>query len=45
LTDELERGALVNATGARTLRAVTHLDVRRAQCEGAADVLAALLAH
>lgn len=38
-----ERGVLVNAMGARTLRAVTHLDVSRAQCEAAAlaDVEAA----
>ena len=40
-----ERGVLVNAFGPRTIRAVTHLDVTRAQCEHAADVLAALLAH
>ncbi|HET7527278.1 MAG TPA: GntG family PLP-dependent aldolase [Burkholderiaceae bacterium] len=38
-----ERGVLVNAMGARTVRAVTHLDVSRAQCERAADVLVALL--
>ena len=37
-------GVLVNAFGPRTVRAVTHLDVTRAQCERAADVLAALLA-
>jgi hypothetical protein len=30
--------------GARTLRAVTHLDVDRAQCERAAQVLVDLLA-
>ena len=36
-------GVLVNAFGPRTIRAVTHLDVTRAQCEHAADVLAALL--
>jgi threonine aldolase len=39
-----ERGVLVNAFGPRTLRAVTHLDVNRVQCESAADVLVALLA-
>ncbi len=39
-----ERGVLVNAFGARTVRAVTHLDVDRAQCARAADVLVALLA-
>ncbi len=37
-------GVLVNAFGPRTVRAVTHLDVTRAQCERAADVLATLLA-
>ena len=37
-------GVLVNAFGPRTVRAVTHLDVTRAQCERAADLLAALLA-
>ncbi len=36
-------GVLVNAFGPRTVRAVTHLDVTRAQCERAADVLVALL--
>ena len=39
-----ERGVLVNAFGARTVRAVTHLDVTRAQCVAAADVLVGLLA-
>jgi threonine aldolase len=39
-----ERGVLVNAFGSRTVRAVTHLDVSRAQCERAAVVLAELLA-
>ena len=39
-----DRGVLVNAFGPRTVRAVTHLDVTRAQCEIAADVLVALLA-
>ncbi len=37
------RGVLVNAFGPRTVRAVTHLDVDRAQCEKAADVLTELL--
>ncbi|MDO8287487.1 MAG: GntG family PLP-dependent aldolase [Rhodoferax sp.] len=40
-----ERGVLVNAFGPRTVRAVTHLDVSRAQSERAADVLVALLAN
>jgi len=38
-----ERGVLLNAMGARTVRAVTHLDVDRAQCERAAVVVAELL--
>ena len=38
-----ERGVLVNAFGPRTMRAVTHLDVSRAQCEAAARSLVALL--
>ena len=38
-----ERGVLVNAFGPRTVRAVTHLDVDRAQCASAAEVLVALL--
>jgi len=38
------RGVLVNAFGARTVRAATHLDVTRAQCERAAAVLVELLA-
>jgi len=38
------RGVLVNAFGPRAVRAVTHLDVTRAQCERAAAVLADLLA-
>jgi len=38
-----ERGVLVNAFGARTVRAVTHLDVTRAQCAQAAAVLVELL--
>lgn len=39
-----DRGVLINAFGPRTVRAVTHLDVTRAQCERAADALVALLA-
>jgi threonine aldolase len=35
-----ERGVLVLAVGPRTVRAVTHLDVGRADCERAADILA-----
>jgi len=34
-----ERGVLVFAFGARTIRAVTHLDVTREQCAAAAQVL------
>jgi len=34
-----ERGVLVFAFGPRTIRAVTHLDVTREQCERAAEVL------
>jgi threonine aldolase len=37
-----ERGVLVIAFGARTVRAVTHYDVSSDQCEAAADVLASL---
>jgi threonine aldolase len=37
-------GVLVMAFGPRTVRAVTHLDVSRADCEHAADVLAAACA-
>jgi threonine aldolase len=33
------RGVFVVAFGRRTVRAVTHLDVTREQCEQAADVL------
>jgi threonine aldolase len=36
-----ENGVLVIAFGARTVRAVTHMDVTRAQCEQGADILAA----
>jgi threonine aldolase len=39
-----ERGVLVNAMGPRIVRAVTHLDVGRAQSEQAAGVLIRLLA-
>ena len=39
------QGVLINAFGPRTVRAVTHLDVDRVQCERAADVLIELLAH
>jgi threonine aldolase len=35
-----ELGVLVFAFGARTVRAVTHLDVTRAQCERGAELLA-----
>ena len=38
-----ERGVLVFAFGPRTIRAVTHLDVSRAQCELAAEVLAGIV--
>ncbi len=38
----LARGVLVFAFGPRTIRAVTHLDVSRGQCERAAEILAAL---
>ncbi|HXK19509.1 MAG TPA: GntG family PLP-dependent aldolase [Polyangiaceae bacterium] len=38
-----ERGVLMNATGKRTLRAVTHLDVTESQVTGAAATLRQLL--
>jgi threonine aldolase len=38
-----ERGVLLFPFGARTLRAVTHLDVSAAQCERAATILADLI--
>ncbi len=38
-----EHGVLLNAFGPRTARVVTHLDVSRAQCERAAEVLVRLL--
>jgi threonine aldolase len=37
-----ERGVLIYAFGPRTIRAVTHLDVTRAECERAADILTEL---
>jgi threonine aldolase len=37
------RGVLVNALGARTIRALTHLDVSSAQCGRAADVLGEII--
>lgn len=41
VTRAKERGVLVIAFGGRSIRAVTHMDVTRAQCEEAADLLAA----
>jgi threonine aldolase len=38
-----ERGVLVSAFAARTVRLVTHLNVNREQCEHAADVLAGVV--
>ena len=38
-----ERGVLVNAFGARTVRAVTHLDVSGEDCARAAEVLLELV--
>jgi threonine aldolase len=38
-----EHGVLVSAFAARTVRAVTHLDVHREQCRRAAEVLAAAI--
>jgi threonine aldolase len=37
-----ERGVLIFAMGPRTVRAVTHLDVSRTQCEEAAEILAGI---
>ena len=37
-----ERGVLVVAFGPRTVRAVTHFDVSREQCERGADILASI---
>ncbi|HVL95541.1 MAG TPA: hypothetical protein VM266_06740 [Solirubrobacteraceae bacterium] len=39
-----DAGVLVMAFGPRTVRAVTHLDVSRADCERAGEVLAAAAA-
>jgi threonine aldolase len=39
-----DAGVLVSALGPRTVRAVTHRDVSRAECEHAADRLAAVIA-
>jgi threonine aldolase len=39
----LDVGVLVSAFAARTVRAVTHLDVSREQCRRAADLLAAVI--
>ena len=38
-----ERGLLIFAFGPRTVRAVTHLDVTREQCERAAEILVAIV--
>ena len=38
-----QMGVLVSAFGARTVRAVTHLDVSREQCRQAADLLAQVI--
>ena len=38
-----EMGVLVSAFAARTVRAVTHLDVSRDQCRRAADLLAQVI--
>jgi threonine aldolase len=43
VTRARERGVLVSAFAARTIRLVTHLNVDRAQCQHAADVLAAVM--
>jgi threonine aldolase len=43
VTRAKERGVLIFAFGPRTIRAVTHLDVSRQQCERAADVLLEIL--
>ena len=37
------RGVLVNAFDARTIRALTHLDVSAAQCSRAGEVLAEII--
>ena len=38
-----ERGVLIFAFGPRTIRAVTHLDVSRGQCEQAAEILVGIV--
>ncbi len=43
VTQARAKGVLINAFGPRTVRAVTHLDVSRAQVLRAADILASLL--
>ena len=43
VADARERGVLINAFGPRTVRAVTHLDVSKQQCEKAAEVLLELV--
>jgi threonine aldolase len=40
-----DRGVLVSAFAARTVRAVTHLDVGAAECRQAAEVLAQAVAQ
>jgi len=39
VTRAKERGVLIFAFGPRVVRAVTHLDVTREQCQRAAEVL------
>ncbi len=41
----LEQGVLIFAFGPRTIRAVTHLDVSREQCERAARLLASIISE
>ena len=43
VTRARERGVLLFAFGPRTLRAVTHLEVTRQECERAGDVLAGIV--
>ena len=43
VTEAQERGVLVLPFGPRTIRAVTHLDVSRKECEQAADILLGVL--
>jgi threonine aldolase len=43
VTRARERGVLVSAFAARTVRLVTHLNVDRAQCAHAAEVIAAVM--